>query len=86
MDHTDRIIGQHMFTRDVLRDLMVIQCLSQDDPVEFAKARATGRLASADRTLGANPIPAACLYVQELETFWAQVCKEVEQRVALMRG
>lgn len=83
MDQADRnrAMAEHVFTRNVLTDLMVAQCMESTDPIAAVDERSKYKLAAADMQLAKRVDALSHLVLQETETFWEGVRVEVEARV-----
>lgn len=76
-----RAKAEHIFTRTILTDLMVHQCMEADDPIAAANERAGYKLAAGDALLERKADLTAHLFLEQMETFWEGVRREVEARV-----
>lgn len=71
--------AEHFFTRTILHDIMVEQCMRKDDPLATVDERAKRKLDALDE-IGATMEDQlfSQLALHELETFWQGVRKDVE--------
>ena len=82
MDPTQvRAMAEHVFTRIVLSDLMVAECMRASDPMAAVQERESVKLGAADHLLDQRGDELSHAVLHELETFWRGVRAEVAERV-----